>query len=94
MLRNTTAVCGSLAEIWRAASMPFNAGMATSITTTSGVCSLGQRHGVAPVGGIGDHLEAGLAFEQQAQALADHGVIVGQQNADRLHSGSFAPAAA
>ena len=67
--------------IWRVASTPFSRGMATSITTTSGLCSIGKVHGFAPVGGFGHHFDIRLTLQQQAQSVAHHGVIVSQKNA-------------
>ena len=63
--------------------------MAISITTTSGSSGRGQSDGFAAVGGFAHHRQIRLALQQQAQAVAHDGVIVGQKNADRRWSWSL-----
>ncbi len=41
-----------------------------------------QAHGLAPVGGRADHLDAGLGIEQHRQPAADDGLVVGDQDPD------------
>ena len=45
----------------------------------------GEFDGFGSVGGFGYYLEAGLAFQKDAEASAHHGVIVGEENADGVH---------
>ena len=42
----------------------------------------GEADGLGPVGGLGDHIDAGLVFEDEAQPAADHGLVVGEQDPD------------
>ena len=82
--------CGS--TIWRAASTPFRCGMAMSITTTSGF----RPPPCPPPGGrrpLRRPLAVRLALQQQAQAVAHHRVVVGQQNANGFMSSLQRPAA-
>ena len=47
----------------------------------------GLGHRLQAVGGLADHLQVGLGGQEQAQAGADHGVVVGQQHPDGCLSG-------
>jgi hypothetical protein len=48
----------------------------------------GQRHRLLAVGGGPDHLYPGQQAEQHDQALADHPLVVGDQDADlAAHAG-------
>jgi hypothetical protein len=40
----------------------------------------GQLHGFAAIARLADDLHVGLRFQNQPEAFAHHGVIVGQQN--------------
>jgi len=40
----------------------------------------GEADGPGAAGGLGNHVDVGLVFEDEARAAADHGVIVGQQD--------------
>ena len=60
--------------------------MRRSISTTSGSCSRGERERLLAVGGGADELDAVEQAEQRAEALADHALVVGEQDAD--HAGS------
>ena len=42
-----------------------------------------QRHGVDAVGGLADHLEAGLGLQDHPQPGPDERLVVGQQHPDR-----------
>ena len=83
MLRIATAMRGLWLTIWRAASTPFKCGMAISITTTSGSSAAARVDRFAAVGRLAHHLQIRLALQQQAQAVAHHGVVVGQKYPDR-----------
>ena len=72
----------------RVASMPFNSGIATSMTTMSGRSSSASCDGLAAVAGFADDLHVGLRAEDHLEALADHRVIVSQQDSDAFHCGS------
>ena len=50
---------------------------------------LGKGKGFAAVRGVGDDGELGDGFEQETQALADYGVVVGEDDADRGHATSL-----
>ena len=45
----------------------------------------GLLDGLDAVGGFGDHVDVGLAREQQAEAGADHRLVVGDKDADGAH---------
>jgi hypothetical protein len=58
----------------------------------------GEADGLAPVGGLGDHVDAGLGLEDEAQPAADHRLVVGEQDPDAhaplpAAKGSVAPTA-
>jgi hypothetical protein len=42
----------------------------------------GEADRLGPVGSLGDHFDVGLVLEDQAQAAADHRLVVGEQNPD------------
>ena len=56
--------------------------MFRSSTSTSGLCAEDGAQRAVDVAGLRDHLEAVLGVEQQPQAAADHGVVVGEDDAD------------
>ena len=62
--------------------MPVWPGMTTSISTTSGFVRSRLEHGLSYVAGLGDDVEVVLLLEQQAQARADDGVVVDDEDAD------------
>jgi hypothetical protein len=41
--------------------------------------------GLDPVAGLADHRNVGLGFKQLPQLLADHGMVVGDQNTNPVH---------
>ena len=43
----------------------------------------GQRHGLPPVGGLGDHLDIVFGLEQRPDAAADQRLVVGEQDPDQ-----------
>ncbi len=47
-------------------------------------CARGQQHAFAPVARLRNHRHVGLPLEQSAQAVADDGVVVSQQDTNRL----------
>ena len=42
----------------------------------------GEADALGPVGGLGDHVDAGLVVKDEAQPAADHRLVVGEQDAD------------
>ena len=44
----------------------------------------GELHGFGPVAGFPDHGELRLGLEQAAQAVAENGMVVGNQNTNGL----------
>ena len=53
----------------------------------------GEPDGLAGLARLADHLEVGLALDDQANALTDDAVVVGQEAPDLLHAVPVAPAA-
>jgi hypothetical protein len=45
-----------------------------------------QFNGIAPVGGLGDHLHPRIRGQDGANAGPDHRLVVGQQHTDHLAS--------
>src|SRR5262249_25055602 len=80
MLRMRTLVPSLRFTIWRVASMPFSSGSETSMTATCGR----TRSAISAAARLGHHLDAVVRFQDAAQRLADHGVIVDQQDPE-LH---------
>ena len=58
---------------------------------TSGVSSVGPRHGLLAIGGLADDLDAVLKLEECAQALAHDRVVVDDEDADRIRRHRRAP---
>jgi hypothetical protein len=46
--------------------------------------ALGQAYGLVAVGCLADHLDAGHRRQQRPEASAEHRVVVGEQDGDRL----------
>ena len=65
------------------ASAPFSSGIDRSISTTSGCSSRACCTASRPSPASGDHLHVGLRLDQVLQALGDHAVVVGDEDADR-----------
>ena len=57
------------------------------MTTISGFSDCGQRYRLPAIGCLAHHREFGLPIHHQAQAGADQGVVVGQQDAGLFHAG-------
>ena len=78
----------------RVASSPSRLGMRMSIRTTSGLSARDRLDGLAPVGGLADHLDVRLGVEDHAEAGADERLIVGDQHYGSLTSPPSRSAAA
>ena len=63
----------------RVASIPFNIGMRTSITTTSGCSSAARPDRFQSVGRLPDNLHIRGLLQQLARAFPDNFMILGQQ---------------
>ena len=72
--------------------MPSIRGIRRSISTTSGSCSRGERERLLAVGRGPDELDPVEQAEQRAEALADHALVVGEQDPYRgSHSSTLKP---
>ena len=79
---------GTRSLMRRVASMPFSSGMATSITTISGLSDSASCQRLAPVAGLAHDFHIGLLGQDHLEALAHYRVIVSQQDANSFHSGA------
>ena len=66
----------------RAASMPVDRGMRTSMTTTSGCHLLRPVDRLDPVGGLAHDFDVGLLGEHEVQAAPEQRVVVDDDDAD------------
>ena len=71
------------ARMRRVASSPSSSGMRMSISTTVGLEAGRLVDRLEPVARLGDDLDVGLAGEQHPEAGAHHGLVVGDEDADR-----------
>ncbi len=74
---------GSAVRIWRVACEPVELGHADVHQHDRRVEARGLLDGFDAVAGFGDDVDVGLAGEQQAEAGADHRLVVGDEHADR-----------
>ena len=91
MLRASTRVCGLAATQAARGLDAVQLGHGDVHHHDVGLQLLGQFDGFAAVGGLADDLHIGLRAEDHLEALADHGVVVSQQDADSFHGASGYP---
>ena len=76
------------ATIRRVPSIPSTSGIRTSISTTSGSARVHERSGLRAVARLADDLDVGLGVQDQPEAAANEGLVVGEDDADRHADGS------
>ena len=84
-MTSTRAVDPAVAQLGRSASMPSTPGINRSSRITSGVKLDRRGDTLVAVGRLADHVDVVLQLEERTQTAAYDRVVVGDEDADRVH---------